>query len=136
MTAKKYSKEEKLAPNFKLGEFFQSAGSWAWFQKQTADKQWSIYMNLLKLAQRLQMLRDIVGQIDITSGVRTPERNRAVGGAGNSTHLDGRGCDFTCADMSRAQQLCKNWSGGYAYYPSDRHIHVDIRPGKPRGFGK
>ena len=76
------------------------------------------------------------------SGYRTVAYNRAVGGAKNSTHLNGTGVDFhpverskvaTLAalieDMIRAGQLPA--LGGFGIYKN--WVHCDIRPRKSNG---
>lgn len=126
----------KLTTNFTLGEFFKSFGSWAWFLAQTPEKQQEILHNIYCLANRLQVIRDLVGvPLVITSGVRTPERNAQISIASQSKHLDGSGCDFAVESLAARTllrtQLVK-WSGGYAYYAGDKHFHIDIRNERAR----
>lgn len=48
----------------------------------------------LGLSARLQLLRDIVGSITVTSGYRTPDFNASIGGSSNSNHLKGTAADI------------------------------------------
>jgi uncharacterized protein YcbK (DUF882 family) len=48
----------------------------------------------LELINKLQIVRDIVGSITITSGYRTKEFNASVGGSSNSYHLTGKAADI------------------------------------------
>ena len=43
--------------------------------------------------------------IYITSGYRSPEHNKAVGGAANSQHVYGEACDFTGRDFKRLLRI-------------------------------
>lgn len=67
--------------------------------------------------------------VTMTSGMRTPERNQQVGGAGNSQHLTGTAADYAVpaqlkpAFMSRAKQM------GYQAIDEGDHIHLQL----PRG---
>lgn len=50
--------------------------------------------DLVRLAGQLDELRDEAGAIGVTSGLRDPGHNVAVGGAERSAHLDGRAADI------------------------------------------
>ena len=43
--------------------------------------------------------------IFITSGYRTPEHNKKVGGVANSQHIYGEACDFTGRDFKRLLRI-------------------------------
>lgn len=43
--------------------------------------------------------------IFITSGYRTPEHNKKVGGVANSQHIYGEACDFTGKDFKRLLRI-------------------------------
>jgi len=85
----------RLTPNFTLAEFQSRDG---------AVMPENVRQNIVRLANALQVIRDEVKQpITITSGYRSPEHNRAVRGAANSTHLTGLGADFRVANMTPVQ---------------------------------
>jgi hypothetical protein len=52
----------------------------------------------------LQPLRDALGlPISVSSAYRSPALNRAVGGAPDSQHLDGKAADLQCFSLSTAE---------------------------------
>ncbi|VVE77373.1 D-Ala-D-Ala carboxypeptidase family metallohydrolase [Pandoraea sputorum] len=65
--------------------------------------------NLTRVAQTLERVRVLLGSrpITISSGYRSPDLNRAVGGAHNSAHLCGLAADFICPGYGTPLQICK-----------------------------
>lgn len=104
--------------NFKLGEFVRDGDT-------PGERE---IMNLIALANRLQLMRDILGKpITITSGFRSPEHNKKIGGAVGSLHLSGMAADIQIVDFELVKffnMLNVSWSGGLGLY--DYHVHVDI----------
>lgn len=61
-----------------------------------------------KLVLNLQQIRNVFGKaIQISSGLRCPSYNRAVGGVDSSYHLIGKACDVPCTNSSDRHQLVK-----------------------------
>lgn len=116
-----------LAPNFRLSEFLHA--------DDPVPPPW-ILDNLARLANRLQVVRDLLGKpVIINSGYRTPAHNQKVGGAPNSMHLQGMAADFVVAGTPAAevQKFLKNWTGGMGCYT--HFTHLDIRPSYARWNG-
>ncbi len=87
-----------------------------------------------------EKIRSALGgkSLTITSGYRTPETNKAVGGAPESTHMLGRALDIIIppGQMDAAVRAAERFfgdSGGIGIYP--RHLHIDDRPEKARWKG-
>lgn len=83
---------------------------------------------------KLQEFRDAVGApFIVNSAYRSPEHNKAVGGAKSSYHLQGRAFDISMANhdpaefKERAERM--GW-GGIGTYPAARlnFIHIDTGP--------
>ena len=75
----------KLTCNFDLEEFECKCGC------KMPD---FVKKNVEKLAENLQILRDVAGRIDLTNAYRCKEHNADVGGATNSQHLQGKAADI------------------------------------------
>lgn len=93
---------------------------------------------------KLQALRDRLGKpLIINSGYRSPEHNRAVGGAATSKHMQGVAFDVRMEnhdpDAYIAAALAVGFNG-IGTYPKQNFVHVDLRasranwgaPFKPR----
>lgn len=117
-------RNKQITPNFKLSEFIREQD-----ELPSSD----IIANIVQLANRLQVIRDVVGKpITITSGYRIPSHNKAVGGGSRSFHLKGMAADIVVSGMSAraVQKLLKNWSGGLGSY--ETFTHIDTRKTKAR----
>jgi len=82
-----------------------------------------------ELVDKLQDLRDYLDKpIKVTSGYRTPERNKAVGGVEGSYHLIGKAVDILVDSPEDVVRKYANLSGfSYCkYYPNTKHFHLDI----------
>ena len=92
------------------------------------------------LAPGMQRVRNALGQpVLITSGYRSPEVNRAVGGSPSSQHMSGLAADFVCPQfglprtvvqylMERAGEIRFDqliWEGSW--------VHISFAPAAPRG---
>jgi uncharacterized protein YcbK (DUF882 family) len=121
----------KLSTNFSLSEFASADGTAA-----TGE----VLKNLTELAKNLEVLRKHLGQpIRVTSGFRSREHNRKIGGAVNSFHVLGMASDIQVAkmkpeDVAKAIELLiaegKMKEGGLGIYRT--WVHYDIRGTKAR----
>jgi len=120
----------KLTCNFDLEEFECKCGcTMPDFVKK----------NVEKLAENLQILRDVAGRLDLTNAYRCKEHNSDVGGATNSQHLKGKAADVKSKtikpkDMAKiVDDLMKSENfelGGIGIY--NTFTHVDIRGTRAR----
>jgi uncharacterized protein YcbK (DUF882 family) len=86
----------------KLSEFFN------WYEFGITDKtSIAIKENIKSLVLNvMDLIRRNYGMpIHINSGYRSPEHNKAVGGAANSQHVYGEACDFTGRDFKRLLRI-------------------------------
>lgn len=120
----------KLTNNFSLSEFECKCGC-----KMPAF----VKENVKELAENLQVLRDVVGRIDLTNAYRCKEHNADVGGAANSQHIKGKAADIKSNTLSPSEiasitdDLMKSEKfklGGIGIY--NTFTHVDIRGYKAR----
>lgn len=86
---------------------------------------------------RLQRLRDLIGSpLMLNSAYRSPEHNRAVGGATRSQHLKARAFDVSMAnhDPERFEAAARAAGfTGFGFYKRNNFIHVDIGPDREWG---
>ena len=116
----------KLTENFSLDEFKSKDG---------ASFPAEVMQNLSILAEQLQALRDHLGKpITITSGYRSKEHNKKIGGALDSYHVRGMAADIQVAGMKpkevaeEIEKLIKEGKmleGGIGIYNS--WVHYDHR---------
>ena len=115
----------KLTENFSLSEFQCKCGC-----KMPA----LVKENIQELALNLQMLRDIVGALNLTNAYRCKEHNLAVGGSVKSQHLVGKAADIQSpgAEPSEIANITevlmdtkKLKAGGIGRY--NTFTHIDIR---------
>lgn len=121
----------KLTNNFSLQEFNSKCGR---------DIPNNVLPNIIQLAKNLQVLRDAVGKsITITSGYRSPQHNKKIGGAKDSQHVKGLAADIKVSGMTPKEvalviegliESGKMRHGGIGIYPS--WVHYDIRGTKAR----
>ena len=86
---------------------------------------------------KLQSLRDRLGKpLIVRSAYRSPEHNRAVGGATRSKHMDGAAFDIAMSNHDPvAFEAAARAVGflGFGFYPRSGFIHVDLGPARQWG---
>lgn len=86
---------------------------------------------------KLQALRDRLGKpLIIRSAYRSPEHNRAVGGAKASKHMDGTAFDIAMSNHDPAEfEAAAREVGflGIGFYPRSGFIHIDLGPARQWG---
>ena len=86
---------------------------------------------------KLQALRDRLGKpLIVCSAYRSPEHNRAVGGAKRSKHMDGAAFDIAMSNHDPAAfEAAARAVGflGFGFYPRSGFMHVDLRPARQWG---
>jgi hypothetical protein len=86
---------------------------------------------------KLQALRDQLGKpLIVRSAYRSPEHNRAVGGAPRSKHMDGTAFDIAMSNHDPAAfEAAARAIGflGFGYYPRSGFMHIDLGPARSWG---
>lgn len=68
-----------------------------------------ITANLAKLLRKINMLRELFGEaFVITSGYRSPEHNRSIGGSAKSAHCTGEAIDIQDHNHELADWIVEN----------------------------
>ena len=87
--------------------------------------------------EKLQALRDRLGKpLILRSAYRSPEHNRAVGGATRSKHMEGAAFDIAMANHDPvAFEAAARAVGflGFGFYPRSGFIHIDLGPARSWG---
>jgi len=122
-----------MTKNFNIKEFESKDGS-----KMPSD----IFLNMIKLANQLQILRDYTGRaITVNSGYRSPKHNAKIGGSLSSQHLLGKAADITIEGLKPAEVyrlideligMGLMLQGGLGLYEKKGFVHYDIRKTKAR----
>ena len=85
----------------------------------------------------LQALRDRLNKpLIVNSGYRSPEHNRAVGGATRSKHMEGTAFDISMAnhDPETFERAAREVGFlGFGTYPRSNFMHVDLGPARSWG---
>lgn len=122
-----------LTENFSLSEFAQGDP----YRPVPAEYRGNVQL----LANNLQVLRDVVGRIVITSAYRTRAKNDSLPGSSRtSKHLTAKAADFTVPGERNEDVYCTILNfipalmeeGGVGWYgektpTSTPHIHYDVR---------
>lgn len=126
-------KDEKLTPNFSLHEFIypKLAGDEI---KSYVDEDYGseIFLNIIRIAERLQVIRDYFGKpLIINSGFRPVNWEKKKGRSGASQHSFGLAVDFYVKDIPLEEVydfIQKTFKiGGRAINKTDNFIHLDAR---------
>lgn len=115
----------QITKNFSLKEFDCHCGC----EMPSLVKQ-----NIIDLAYELQILRNEVGALKVTSGYRCPAYNKKIGGESRSQHILGKAADIISPIISQdrvadiVERLLSEREieiGGIGRY--DTFTHIDIR---------
>lgn len=83
-----------------------------------------------KLWAILDKARELAGtSFVLTSGLRTPAQNAAVGGKANSAHLKGLAVDIACTDSDKRTKMLRglyNCGSPLFIEVANKHIHLDV----------
>ncbi|MBF8660489.1 D-Ala-D-Ala carboxypeptidase family metallohydrolase [Pseudomonas putida] len=97
----------------------------------------SIIDNLRLLCETLEQVRALWNApIVISSGYRSEQVNRLLGGASNSQHMQGLAADFTVVERSPRDTVHRISTSPIAFdqliLEYDRWVHLSVTPGVPR----
>jgi uncharacterized protein YcbK (DUF882 family) len=97
-------KNEKLAKNFKVSEFLMNESTCK-KHKLSVDRCKTLVLSE-KLIATAQMIREKYNKsVNITSGYRDKDYNKAIGGDTNSDHIKGRAMDFNVSGINKNEVL-------------------------------
>lgn len=98
-----------LTPHFTLAEFTVSETAARRGYSNVPRSGSRERANLTTLAEKMEEVRSILDShpIIITSGYRSAEVNRLVGGSKGSAHMAGLAADFICPDFGTPLAICR-----------------------------
>ncbi|GGL05532.1 S8 family serine peptidase [Streptomyces flaveus] len=118
--------DEKLSPNFTLGEFVGNAADQFRYARVSVE-----------LVNTLQAMRERVGAaVTLASSYRPPTYNASVEGANRSQHMAGRAADLKVSGLTplQAAELALEVAGGdIGIGLGPTTVHVDLR-GEPASW--
>lgn len=97
----------------------------------------SILANLVETAKRMEDVRALLAHpILVTSGYRSAEVNRRVGGSPTSAHLQGHAVDFICPRAGTPRDVCQQIEASRIEFDQliseGNWVHISFAP-KMRG---
>lgn len=100
----------------------------------------AVITNLYRTAEGLELVREALGNnpLSISSGYRSPDLNRRIGGAANSQHVEGKAADFTCPAFGTPRQIATALKKTGIKFDQlileyDRWVHISFVAKNPRG---
>jgi len=90
--------------------------------------------NMKKAAEGMEAIRKLLGKpIRVSSWLRLPEVNKAIGGAPKSSHMDGWAIDFTCSGYGTPYEVAKALKESdiqvdQVIHEFGRWVHVSFAP--------
>lgn len=121
----------QLTPNFHLSEFTTSQTAARRGIDNTPTPQ--VLENLQYTAEQLELVRTLLtAPLLISSGYRSPELNRAVGGAMSSQHQLGEAADFTAPRFGTPHQIVEAIKNSDVDFDQvilefDRWVHISFK---------
>lgn len=130
--------DEPFTANFCLQEYYSNAVVDDKKIVKAIKPPQGCFGNILRSMERLENLRSALGDmpITITSGYRTPEYNKYIGGAENSAHLRGSAADIIVKGVhsrdvyAAADKIYPE--GGVGLYNSFVHVDLDREVDRPK----
>lgn len=126
----------QLTPNFHLSEFTTSQTAARRGIPNTPTAQ--VLESLQHTAEQLEAVRALLAApLLISSGYRSPELNRAVGGAMSSQHMLGEAVDFTAPRFGTPEEIVDAIKASDIDFDQvilefDRWVHISFKRGGNR----
>jgi hypothetical protein len=97
----------QITEHFTMEEFLRSdtADSLSIANDSPPD---DVLRNIIVLVTVMEKVRTLCGSkpVLVSSGYRSPELNKTIGGASNSAHMFGCACDFTIPQFGNVLDIC------------------------------
>jgi zinc D-Ala-D-Ala carboxypeptidase len=121
-----------LSENFTLEEAtFSETATRLGISNQPSPEQLE---NMKKAAEGMEAIRKLLGKpIRVSSWLRLPAVNKAIGGAAKSSHMDGWAIDFTCSGYGTPFEVAKALKDSdiqvdQVIHEFGRWVHVSFAP--------